>query len=114
MKDKTLILGKGFIGSRLQEELKCQITDAKVCSYNDAGRLVSWDVGDVAIGQNKSVSFQVGFMPSISQVALVPVIVSSQEFSGVDRFVRYKVEGSTPPLTTASASVSSNGGTVVP
>lgn len=82
-------------------------------SYNDTGKLVSWNIGDVAIGASRTVSFQVGITPSISQVASIPVIVSSQEFSGVDRFVRSQVQGTAPPLTTASAS-SGNGGLVVP
>src|SRR3989338_1758521 len=36
MKDKILILGKGYIGSRLQEELSCDISDRKIYSYKDA------------------------------------------------------------------------------
>ena len=34
---KILILGKGFIGERLQNELNCQITSAFIKSYQDAG-----------------------------------------------------------------------------
>jgi len=36
MKDKILIVGKGYIGSRLQEELQCAISDKKIYSYRDA------------------------------------------------------------------------------
>jgi dTDP-4-dehydrorhamnose reductase len=36
MKNKILILGKGFIGSRLQEELGAQATDARIHSFKDA------------------------------------------------------------------------------
>lgn len=35
MKDRTLILGKGYIGTRLQEELNCIICDKKIYSYKD-------------------------------------------------------------------------------
>ncbi|MEK6728382.1 MAG: sugar nucleotide-binding protein [Candidatus Omnitrophota bacterium] len=35
MKDKTLILGRGYIGTRLQEELNCEISDKKIYSYKD-------------------------------------------------------------------------------
>jgi len=35
MKNKTLILGRGYIGSRLQEELNCEISDKKIYSYKD-------------------------------------------------------------------------------
>lgn len=36
MRNKILILGKGFIGSRLQEELNCGVSDRKLYSYKDA------------------------------------------------------------------------------
>jgi 3,5-epimerase/4-reductase len=36
MKNKILIFGKGFIGSRLQEELSCDISDANISSFNEA------------------------------------------------------------------------------
>lgn len=35
-KDKILIFGKGFVGSRIQEELGCDITDKKIYSIKDA------------------------------------------------------------------------------
>ena len=35
MKNKTLILGRGYIGTRLQEELNCEISDKKIYSYKD-------------------------------------------------------------------------------
>lgn len=40
MNRKILILGKGFIGERLQKTLNCRITDAFIKSYQDADRLV--------------------------------------------------------------------------
>lgn len=36
MKNNILIFGKGYIGARLQEELKCAISDKKIYSYKDA------------------------------------------------------------------------------
>ena len=36
MKNNTLIFGRGYIGSRLQEELNCEISDKKIYSYIDA------------------------------------------------------------------------------
>lgn len=83
-------------------------------SYNTTRRLVSWNIGDIAVGQSKSVSFEIGITPSVSQVGLAPVLISDQEFSGVDRFVRSTVEGSVLPLTTLNASVGPADGTVVP
>lgn len=36
MQDKILILGKGFIGTRLQEGLDCPLSERKIYSYQDA------------------------------------------------------------------------------
>ncbi len=83
-------------------------------AFDNTGRVLSWNVGDLAIGQNKSVSFQIGFTPSISQVGTLPVLLSNQAYSGVDRFARFNLDGTAPPLTTANASASGNGGLVVP
>lgn len=35
MKNKILILGKGFIGSRLQEGLNCELSDKRIYSFKD-------------------------------------------------------------------------------
>lgn len=40
MKDKILILGKGFIGARLLEELQCEACDKKIYSYKDADKII--------------------------------------------------------------------------
>lgn len=40
MKDKILILGKGFIGNRLQEELNCEASDKNISCYEDADALL--------------------------------------------------------------------------
>lgn len=36
MKDKTLILGKGFIGTRIQEVFGCDISEGKIYTFKDA------------------------------------------------------------------------------
>lgn len=36
MNNKILILGKGYIGNRLQKELNCELSDRKIYSYKDA------------------------------------------------------------------------------
>lgn len=36
MSDKILILGKGYVGNRLQEELGCDITERKIFSFQEA------------------------------------------------------------------------------
>ena len=40
MKDKILILGKGFIGNKLQKEFSCDISGKKIYSYSDADKEV--------------------------------------------------------------------------
>lgn len=40
MNKKILILGKGFIGERLQKALNCQISDSWIKSYSDAEKIV--------------------------------------------------------------------------
>lgn len=40
MNKKILILGKGFIGERLQKALNCQITDCLIRSYKDAEKII--------------------------------------------------------------------------
>ena len=40
MIDRILILGKGFIGSRLQEAFDCKVSDARITSLKDADSIV--------------------------------------------------------------------------
>jgi len=40
MNKKILILGKGFIGGRLQRALNCRISDSLIKSYKDAAKIV--------------------------------------------------------------------------
>jgi len=40
MNKNILILGKGFIGQRLQKALDCQITSARINSYKDAQKII--------------------------------------------------------------------------
>ncbi len=39
MKKRILVLGKGFIGSRIKDELDCEITDANITTFKDAQNL---------------------------------------------------------------------------
>ena len=49
MSDKILILGKGYVGSRLQEELGCAISDKKILSFKDADAEVKKFKPDILI-----------------------------------------------------------------
>jgi len=41
MKSRILILGKGFIGSRLQRGLKCNISNTRIYSFKDAQNVIN-------------------------------------------------------------------------
>lgn len=79
-------------------------------SYNTSGRILTWNIGDIAASQSKTISFQVGFTPSLTQVGEQPTIIADQRVYGFDRFVRGQIEKTAPPLTSASA----GSGIVVP
>lgn len=87
-------------------------TDA--VSYNAGARTVSWNVGDVAVGQSKTASFSVSLLPSLSQVGSLPELVINQSATGVDRFVRESVTYTASSLRTAQPGGSSSTGIVVP
>ncbi len=60
-------------------------------TYNSLGGEIIWNVGDVSsrsgvISPAREVAFQVGFVPSISQVGERPMLISDATVSGVDAF----------------------------
>jgi|TARA_Y100000310_G_scaffold170442_2_gene170619 hypothetical protein len=74
-------------------------------SFNPVGGIVTWDIGDLPAGSNlglatKEVAFQVGILPSISQIGSRPVIVGEQDLSGFDAFTKTIVGSSRKPLST--------------
>ncbi len=70
--------------------------------YNPVGGVITWTVGDLEANQTRSVTFDVGITPSLSQVAQSPTVVSDQRVYGFDRFTRTPIERSIPALTTQS------------
>ena len=83
-------------------------------SYNPTGSILTWQIGDLPAGSSRSVSFQVGVTPSISQINTTPSVVNDQRAYGIDRFIRAPVEKTIGPLTTQSAATSAGQGSVVP
>ena len=60
-------------------------------TYNPVGGVITWNVGSVSAGTGygrppTSVSFQIGFTPSVSQVGTKPDLVSAPELTGTDDF----------------------------
>ena len=71
-------------------------------SYDEGTRIVSWNIGDLIQGASASGSFQVSFMPSISQKGSTPMLVGEASFSGYDRFAGVQISASAGPSTTAT------------
>lgn len=69
-------------------------------SYNTVSRAVTWDVGDLAAGELQEASFQVSFLPSISQVGQTPTILGEQRLRATDRFTGTTIRSTAPALTT--------------
>lgn len=71
-------------------------------SYNPVGGIVTWNIGDLSENGQKTLAFQIGITPSLSQVGSVPSLITNQRVSGFDRFARVTVEETALTLTTAS------------
>lgn len=76
---------------------------AQGISYNASDRLVTWNIGDMPSATSRSVSFQVSFTPSISQVGTGPSILEEQTFTATDRFARVDINRSQDSLRTSDA-----------
>ena len=67
------------------------ITASSTVVYNPENRVITWKAGDIAPGTGyisnpKEMSFQVSFMPSLSQKGQSPTIVDNQRVAGMDSF----------------------------
>ncbi len=65
-------------------------TDNSKISYNPVGGELVWDIGSIAANTDgnasKEIAFQVAFIPSVSQVGSVPIVVNEAVLSGEDDF----------------------------
>ncbi len=67
--------------------------------YNATSRELSWNVGDLAAHASpRSTSFEVAFLPSLSQVGVSPVIVTSPTLSAFDRYIQEAVTATAPSI----------------
>ena len=72
-------------------------TASSTVIYSPENRTVTWNMGDVSAGSGfssvpKEMSFQVGFVPSITQEYQTPVIVTDQRIAGTDSFTNTVVD----------------------
>lgn len=82
-------------------------------TYNANDRAITWNVGDVQASASRSVTYQISFTPSVTQVGTVPVLVHSQFIRAFDRFIRAPLERAQSSITTQT-SISSAHAVVVP
>ncbi|HEY4511132.1 MAG TPA: hypothetical protein VJG29_02050 [Candidatus Paceibacterota bacterium] len=61
-------------------------------SLNTSNKLVTWNLGEIRTGSvGRTMSFQVGLTPSISQIGESPMLVGEATLTGDDRFAQTKV-----------------------
>ena len=81
--------------------------------YVESTRAVVWKVGDMAANAARSATFEVGLIPSVSQVNAPAPLVVEQRVTAFDRFIRAPVSRSVDPITTQTG-ISSQNAVVVP
>lgn len=75
-------------------------------SFNPDGGRITWNVGsikpksDVSSTGQREVAFQVAFLPSLSQIGEMPIIVNEQAITGFDRFSETQINAVKGELTT--------------
>jgi hypothetical protein len=74
-------------------------------TFNSTTREVTWNVGALPkgtgiTGDEKEVSFQIGFTPSISQVGKMPVLINNATLTGHDDFANVNVNVNKGQLST--------------
>jgi hypothetical protein len=78
---------------------------SEAVSFDASTRTVRWTVPDLRAGvgytsPSKEVAFQIGLLPSLSQVGTVPDLTGELRVTGADRFTGGTVTTSKPALTT--------------
>jgi dTDP-4-dehydrorhamnose reductase len=93
MKNNTLIFGRGYIGTRLQEELNCEISDKKIYSYKDAEEEIKKFQPEILIncigftGKNNVDDCELDKDKSISANVFIPVILAEATLRNNIRFI---------------------------
>ncbi|HEV7702125.1 MAG TPA: hypothetical protein VGO63_01620 [Candidatus Paceibacterota bacterium] len=91
-------------------------------AYNSSSREMVWNVGRIPkgagiTGSERTVSFQIGFVPLLSQINTVPAIVNEAVLTGHDDFANVGVRVTRPALLTdikGDASFSATSAVVAP
>ncbi len=78
-------------------------------TYDTESNTVTWNIGTLASGVGfatplREVAFQVSLTPSLSQVGLVPTLVSAPAFTGFETVAQRTINVSNAPITTRLSS----------
>lgn len=90
------------------------VPSSEKVSYNEITREITWNIGSLAAGVGyisapRVVSFQVGIIPSTSQIGESPLLVENNEFVGYDTYTKTNVSttGKAVSTETVDSSVES-------
>lgn len=87
-------------------------TDANTISYNTVTREITWNAGNVPVGQEaKSIAFQIGITPSKTMIGTIPNLTDDTTLSGTDtvtntsitqnkKFLNTRISGDTSTVGT--------------
>ncbi|MEA2701749.1 MAG: hypothetical protein QOE22_458 [Candidatus Parcubacteria bacterium] len=75
------------------------VSPAGSVTYDERTRTVTWRLNDLAGGATGKASFQIAFLPSLSQVGISPVLIPEQTFTATDRFTQGPVSVKSERLT---------------
>lgn len=68
--------------------------------YNTVNKQITWNIGDIAAGKRKELSFQLRLQPSVSQIGRTPTLLNQQSFRANDRFTGTLLQDSATAITT--------------
>ncbi|MSU44575.1 hypothetical protein EXS45_00070 [Candidatus Nomurabacteria bacterium] len=117
-------ISKGVVHSSLPSWMKFKGTVSpsdEDLTYNPSNKEIIWKVGRISrgtgiSGSDRSVSFQVAFTPSLSQIRTTPIIVNDAILTGYDDFAKVDVRVSKTSFRTEldnDPQFPTGGGTVV-
>ena len=101
-------ISKGVVTSSLPSWIRFVGTispNTEDLTYNPSTQEITWNIGSIAkgtgiTGAGRSVSFQIAFIPSLSQVGTIPVIINDAILTGHDDFANVDIRVSKTPLRT--------------
>lgn len=69
-------------------------------SFNPVSRQLTWDIGDIPADSGVNASFQVGFIPSVSQTGDRPELMTAPQFVATDKFTKERITARSERITT--------------